>query len=231
MMRRNVLRVVLGRSGLGMRFLGKRRYSKRNLGSSILDPQKSILFVCDLQERFVDKMVNMDPVIHNSQALIKAAHIFQIPIVCSEQYPKGLGHTVPQIHAELRTPHEASGNLSDVHQYSKTSFSMLTPEIEAHISQYKERNQIILCGIETHICVFQTALDLLNDSGYQVHLIDDATTSSALNHRAVACSTLQSRGAILSTMQSAIFQLVGDKDHPHFKDLSKISLPPPSVLN
>jgi nicotinamidase-related amidase len=130
-----------------------------------LNVQTSTLFICDMQEKF-RPLIHRFPSILNKVALLaEISNLLEIPKVISEQYPQALGATVPELNSIVQSP--------NTYTYSKKLFSMMTPGIETAVSN---RNQIILCGIESHVCISQTAFDLL-DQGYQVFVICDAVSS------------------------------------------------------
>ena len=119
--------------------------------------------------------------------------------VVTEQYPKGLGHTVPELAIDKDTP-----------IYEKTKFSMCVPPVEPHLEGVKN---IILVGIEAHVCVLQTSLDLL-EKGYNVHVVVDAVSSRSLMDRKFAFKQLERSGVTLTTSECAILSLLGGSDHP-----------------
>ncbi|KAG8569657.1 hypothetical protein GDO81_014507 [Engystomops pustulosus] len=139
----------------------------------------------------------------------QTAKILEIPVVVTEQYPKGLGPTVPELGAE------------GLKKYSKTCFSMLIPEVEKELQRTPERQSVILCGIETHACIMSTTLDLLN-KGFDVHVVADACSSRSQVDRLLALSRMKQSGAFLTTGEGAILQLLQDATHPKFKEVQKI---------
>ena len=105
--------------------------------------------------------------------------------------------------------------------FEKYIFSMMTQEVKDHIQKYPERKSIILYGVETHACVFQTTLDLL-EMGYDVHLLTDGISSMRQGDRAAALSRLQQSGAYLTTAESVIFELIRDSKSPDLKKVLPI---------
>lgn len=136
-----------------------------------LNVQTVSLFVCDMQERFRPLIHRFPSVLNKVNLLCEVSNLLELPKIFSEQYPQALGNTV----AEL-TPFTQSSN-SFI--YSKKMFSMLTTDLE--LEKVKSRNQVLLCGIESHVCISQTAFDLL-DSGYQVFIICDAVSSQRFSN-------------------------------------------------
>ena len=124
--------------------------NKRKLGH--LDPKHCVLFICDIQEKFEPSIALFSMVVTNTERLVKTATIFKIPTVTTEQYPKGLGSTVLPLKQLLDTE-----NI-----YAKTQFSMVTKEVKQWLESRPEIDTILLCGIETHVCVNSTVIDLLH---------------------------------------------------------------------
>eukprot|EP01132_Coremiostelium_polycephalum_P002525 gene2525-3127_t len=136
---------------------------------------------------------------------MKSCNELKIPIVITEQYPKGLGHTVEELQPSNYKVHE------------KTLFSMCVPDVNKRLeTDLKHVKSILLTGIETHVCILQTALDLL-EKNYEVHIICDAVSSQKKYDREVALERLSKAGAFLTTSESAILQLAKDAKHPNFK--------------
>eukprot|EP01041_Mallomonas_annulata_P000863 gene863-1684_t len=172
-----------------------------------LRSESAVLFLCDIQERFRPILYRSETIIHKSALLHKVSNILDIPTIVTEQYPKAFGRTILDLNIK-------EGTLL----FEKKKFSMMIPEVESTL-QSLARNQIILCGGEAHVCVLQTALDLLS-KGMEVHIICDAVTSQRSHDRSVALQRLSSSGAVLTTAESAIFQLLNTADHPHFRTIS-----------
>ena len=131
-----------------------------------LNIQSTSLFICDMQERFRPLIHKFPSVINKVNLLGEVSNILEIPKYISEQYPQALGATIPELSSIVQSP--------NTHLYSKKLFSMLSPQNNLELT--KNRNQILLCGIESHVCISQTAFDLL-DLGYQVYIVCDAVSS------------------------------------------------------
>ncbi|XP_056399563.1 isochorismatase domain-containing protein 2 isoform X2 [Hyla sarda] len=174
-----------------------------------LRQQSSALFLCDMQEKFRHNIAFFNQIVSVAGRILQTAKILEIPIIVTEQYPKGLGHTVPELGAD------------DIIKYSKTCFSMLTSEVEKELQSIPERRSVILCGIETQACIMSTTLDLL-DKGYDVHIVADACSSRSQVDRLVALSRMKQSGAFLTTGEGVILQLLQDAAHPKFKEVQKI---------
>uniref|UniRef100_A0A6I8N2R9 Isochorismatase domain containing 2 n=1 Tax=Ornithorhynchus anatinus TaxID=9258 RepID=A0A6I8N2R9_ORNAN len=139
----------------------------------------------------------------------QAARILEVPVVLTEQYPQGLGPTVPELGA---------GGLRPL---SKTCFSMVTAEVERELEARPGLRSVLLCGIEAQACIMSTALDLL-DRGLDVHVVADACSSRSQVDRLLALSRMRQSGAFLTTSESLILQLVRDAAHPRFKEVQKL---------
>ncbi|XP_078062835.1 isochorismatase domain-containing protein 2 isoform X2 [Mustelus asterias] len=142
-----------------------------------------------------------------------ASRVLDIPVIVTEQYPRGLGPTVPELGAE------------DLRKFEKTCFSMLTPEVEKELRALPQIQSVILCGIETQACIMSTALDLL-EKGLDVHVVADACSSRSQVDRLMALSRLKQSGAFLTTSEGTLLQLVTDAKHPKFREVQKIIMDP-----
>lgn len=177
-----------------------------------LRPASSALFVCDVQEKFRPIIAGYPTVIDTTKRMVQGANVLGLPVLATEQYPKALGATVSEVSGVLPagTP-----------VFAKTLFSMCTPDVDAWLKAKPDVKQVLLCGIEAHVCVFQTALDLL-ERGYEVHLLADGVSSSRPHHRAAALTRMAQAGVLISNSEMALFQLAADAKHPRFKDISAI---------
>ncbi|GMT24925.1 hypothetical protein PFISCL1PPCAC_16222, partial [Pristionchus fissidentatus] len=173
-----------------------------------LSSKDSVLFVCDLQEKFRQNIIKFPEVVTVASRLVAAASTLEMPIVATEQYPKGLGHLVTELNLPEKTP-----------VFDKTKFSMCIPPVDQLLSPTPK--SVILCGIEAHVCVLQTTLDLL-ERGIAVHVVADATSSRSAVDRAFAFKQMERAGAILTTSECVILGLVGGSDHEKFKQIQKI---------
>ncbi|XP_040280313.1 isochorismatase domain-containing protein 2 [Bufo bufo] len=174
-----------------------------------LGQRSSVLFLCDMQEKFRNNVTFFNQIVSVAARVLQTAKILEIPVVVTEQYPKGLGLTVPELGAD------------GIKKYSKTCFSMLTPDVEKELQSIPERQSVILCGIETHACIMSTTLDLLN-KGFNVHVVADACSSRSQVDRLVALSRMKQSGAFLTTGEGVILQLLQDAAHPKFREVQKI---------
>ncbi|CAB3409704.1 unnamed protein product [Caenorhabditis bovis] len=174
-----------------------------------INPSNSALFVCDLQEKFSKNIQYFNEIVQTSRRLIDAAKILNMPTVVTEQYPKGLGHTVPLL---------KEGLAENTPIFDKSRFSMCLPQTEGFL---KNVQNVILVGIEAHVCVLQTTYDLL-ERGHNVHVVVDAVSSRSHTDRHFAFKQMEQAGAVLTTSECAILGLVGGSDHPNFKEIQKL---------
>ncbi|WP_438970973.1 hydrolase [Methylophaga sp.] len=181
---------------------------------SIADSHNSTLMVIDIQERLASAMPQgvRDRVIEQVSVLLAAAERLSIPVLVTEQYPRGLGPTEPALLKKLpaNTP-----------VIEKTKFSSAKVEPVTEALQKSERKQVFLAGMETHICVLQTTLDLLKQ-GYEVFVIEDAVSSRAKGNQFNALQRMRLAGAVITNVESLLFEWLGDATHPEFKTLSKL---------
>jgi nicotinamidase-related amidase len=173
--------------------------------ASKLDRERTALVVVDLQEAFRRAVPDFDRVAAAAATLIEGAAALGIPIVVTEQYPKGLGQTVPEVAERLP---------ESVRPIEKVRFSAA----EADGFDLDGRNQALVCGIETHVCVNQTVLDLL-DEGVEVHVVGDAVGSRTEQNREAGLHKAEGAGAVLSSVETALFELLGGSDAPEFKQV------------
>ena len=135
-----------------------------------LNPARTFLLLCDLQEKFTKTIQHFDEIFEASNRLLEASKLLQIPVVVTEHYPKGLGQTVPSLRAKVEA-------YPDAKIIEKTLFSMCTPEFLEHLNKTRpDYDSVILCGIEAHACILATCLDL-REAGKDVHVIVDAVSS------------------------------------------------------
>ncbi|XP_059473942.1 isochorismatase domain-containing protein 2-like [Neocloeon triangulifer] len=174
----------------------------------MMDTTNTIFFMCDIQEKFKNAMLHFDEIVGSASKLVRAAQILLVPLVVTEQYPQGLGKTVPEIDISKAKVVSA-----------KTRFSMLTPQVDKVLDEFSDRIKVVvLFGIEAHVCVEQTALELLH-RGYGVHIVADATTSRTHEDRLLAFERLRQVGCFISTREAVIFKLLGDKETPKFNEV------------
>jgi nicotinamidase-related amidase len=175
-----------------------------------LDPERTTLIVVDVQEGFRKAIPDFDRVAKATATLIEGAEAIGIPVVVTEQYPKGLGRTASEIAEHLPEGTEP---------LEKVCFSAA----DAEGFDLGGRDQALVCGIETHVCVNQTTLDLLG-SGVEVHVAEDAVGSRTGQNKRVGLQKMERAGAVLSTVEMALFELLGRAGTDEFKRVQKLVL-------
>jgi nicotinamidase-related amidase len=167
------------------------------------------LLVIDVQEKLMAKIPAADDVVRNIAFLIDGARLAGLPVLATEQYPKGLGPTVPEL--ARRLPERPD----------KVAFSCCAvPSVVESFSR-AARSRVVLAGIESHVCVLQTALDLLANN-FRVYLPVDAVASRHGVDHELALRRLEQAGAVLTTSETCVFEWVGGADHPEFKKVSQL---------
>lgn len=176
--------------------------------------EQSALVVIDVQERLFPAMDSdhREEVMRNLKVLAAAAQHLGLPTLATEQYPKGLGHTLPEMKAALPTGLEP---------IEKVAFSCWAVESFRTRLVSTGKRQIVLGGIEAHVCVLMSALDLLA-AGYGVHVVADAVTSRTQANWRIAMDYLRQAGAVVTTTETALFQLLGQADSDTFRELARL---------
>lgn len=176
-----------------------------------MTPENTLCLIIDIQERLLPALHDKDDMLYHSRVLIQGLHALGVPFAVTEQYPKGLGKTVPAVSLLLpeTTPF-----------IEKTRFSALSPETHAILTQAAVQN-IILIGAETHICMLQTVLDLRLE-GFNVYVPFECTTSRSPANKENGLVQMREARATVSNVESILFQLLGDARHPAFKTVSKL---------
>jgi nicotinamidase-related amidase len=175
-----------------------------------LEAEQCALVVIDIQEKLLPPIFQKEQLVRNSQLLIRAAGILKIPALVSTQYAKGLGPTVPEV----------STLLPETESIDKTLFSCFGSD--AFCSLLKrlpgQRNTLLLCGMESHICVTQTALGALRE-GYLVHVASDAVSSRTEWNWKIGLDRMRAAGAIISSTEMMIYELMRSSSSAAFKEL------------
>ena len=175
-----------------------------------LDRSKACVLLVDVQEKLIPVMWNFAPVEKYCKAMILAGREMGLPVLATEQYPKGLGTTLPSLREAL-----GAAPLIKMH-FSCGADPEFTKALEA-----TGRKQVVLLGIEAHVCVFQTARDLL-ERGYKVFVCADAVTSRFEEHRRVALEQMRDMGAVVTSAETCIFDLLHACGTPEFKRVSPL---------
>ncbi len=177
----------------------------------MLAVDKCALVVIDIQGKLAQLMYRKESLFENTRKLIKGCQVLGIPIIVTEQYPKGLGPTIPEI-ADL---------FPDFRPLPKVAFSCCGDEGFQRELRAVARQQILVCGIETHVCVYQTTMDLLG-AQYHVEIVEDAVSSRAQEDRGTALQRMRDEGARTTSVEMALFELMKVAEGPRFKEVSKI---------
>ncbi|KAI1742309.1 Isochorismatase hydrolase [Xylaria scruposa] len=172
-----------------------------------------VIFVCDLQDKFRNAIWQFDKILLTSQKVLRAAQILQIPIVVTTQNAGKLGPIVPELQPLIKD--------AAVHS-DKTFFSMVTPEVSSHaLFTSPTKREVVIVGIESHICVTQTALDMLAQ-GHKVYVLADGVSSCNEEEIPVALARLRAEGAVVTTSESWIYETMGDAGIAEFRDIAKL---------
>ena len=177
----------------------------------MIDLKNCCLVVVDVQGKLAQLMYNNQTLFKNIEILIKAAKALSVPVIWCQQVPEALGPTIPQI-AEL---------LSGDQPINKSSFSCCGDEQFIDRLNTLNRSNIILCGIETHVCIYQTALDLLAKGRY-VTVVADAVSSRTPENKQLALNRMKLKGVDISSVEMTLFELLKTAKHPQFRDIAKL---------
>lgn len=171
----------------------------------------ALLLVVDVQGKLARLMHESDSLIRQIGILIDGCRILEIPVVWAEQVPDKLGSTVPEL----------AEKLTGLTPMVKSSFGCCDDSSIDQAIRESRRSQVIVCGIEAHVCVWQTAVSLLTQ-GYRVHLICDAISSRSPLNREIALERIAAAGGQLSSVEMALFELLSSAQHPKFRDVTKL---------
>ncbi len=176
----------------------------------ILTKEDTVLMIIDIQERLSAAMEYGENVIDNTDILITISKDLGIPILTTEQYPKGLGDTVEKLNS----------NLDKDSVYEKIVFSGYIEQIVSDLERL-ERKKVVIVGMEAHVCVFQTVRDLLAD-GYQVFVVADAICSRTKQNYKIALDLMDAMGAVITSTETVCFDLLKEAGTPLLKKISKL---------
>lgn len=178
----------------------------------VLCPDHSLMLIVDMQERLIDGIYDRDRTLVSIRQLIQAATIMHVPIVATTQNADKLGGLEPSLEALLPTLHQP---------YDKIAFSCLcNPTIAAEL-QRSGRRQILLCGLEAHICVCQTALDL-TQHGYQVHAVEDGISARTEANWKLGLDKMRLSGVIPCSVETAMYEWLGEAGTSQFREILKL---------
>jgi nicotinamidase-related amidase len=177
----------------------------------MLEVTNTVLIVIDVQEKLARVMHERDTMVANLQKLVKGIKVLGVPVIVTEQYPKGLGPTIPEI-ASL---------LQGVPVIPKTSFSCWNDDAFLRSFKSMNRKQVLISGIEGHVCVYQTVCDLVSN-GFETYVVTDTITSRTPENRQLSITMMQQAGAHLTGVEAALFELLKVAEGERFKEISRI---------
>jgi nicotinamidase-related amidase len=180
----------------------------------LINTEETLVVIIDVQEKLVRAMDEevVKEIIKNILILIETAKLFNIPIILTEQYPKGLGQTVEEIKKTLPS-------YEPIEKFTFNSF--LEPNFEKKLNEYKDRKKVILTGMETHVCLWQTAIDLIKKD-YIVFVPKDAVCSRRKLDWETGLDLIKSAGGILTTTETLVFQILKRAGTPEFKKILEL---------
>ena len=177
----------------------------------LLNKDKTALVVIDFQEAF-RKSPDFDEVAVKISQIVQGFRVLNLPIIVTEQYPKGLGSTVEEITSVLPDRFKC---------IEKSTFSSCGANQFLEKLNATNTKQVLICGLETHVCVNQTAHDLLNE-GFEVHVLCDAVSSRFSYNKEIGLKKMLMNGVMPSSVEMALFELMQDSKHEQFKEIQKI---------
>ena len=177
----------------------------------MLTPENTILVMIDIQEKLTRAMLDKEALVENAVKMVSGAKILGVPIIRTEQNPNGLGRTVPELE-EL---------LGDVEPITKLSFSCCGEPHFMEALQKSGRKQILIGGIESHVCVYQTVLDLAA-LGYEVQALADVVSSRTAENRNIGLERCREAGASITSVETALFEMLRAAEGDKFKQMLKV---------
>jgi nicotinamidase-related amidase len=177
----------------------------------MLEGSNTLLLIVDIQEKLARAMHAREDLIRRAQQLVQGAVVLDVPILCTEQNPKGLGPTVPEVQTAL----------PGVRPIAKFSFGCAGCSEFMAALQAAGRRNVLIAGIETHVCVYQTTRELL-EKGYGVEVVADACSSRSLHNHQIGLDKMRSAGASITCMETALFELLRVAEGPTFKQILQI---------
>jgi nicotinamidase-related amidase len=171
----------------------------------------TVLVIVDVQGKLAQLMADRETLFANLQRMVRGAQVLDIPIIWVEQYPEKLGPTIPELTALL----------AGIEPIPKMSFSCAkNTRFNTTLSRLGKQ-QVLVVGMEAHVCVYQTAVDLVNE-GYQVEVVEDAIGARIASNKGVGVRKMCAQGVGLTSTEMALFELMGDCEHPAFRDIQAI---------
>ena len=179
---------------------------------NLLEKSRTALVVIDIQEAFRSVVPDFALIASRASTAVRGFQLLEVPVIVTEQYPNGLGHTAEEIQLMLAEGTEV---------YEKTAFSSCgAAQFEKKLKTLKVE-QVVICGLETHVCVNQTAHDLL-DRGFQVHLMTDCVASRFTHDKDAGLAKMLACGVIQSSIEMALFELMRDSTHEKFREVQAL---------
>lgn len=172
-----------------------------------------VIIAVDLQERLMPTMYNTEEITARAKVLLSGAAEIGVPVIATEQYPQGLGSTIPEI-AETFVPEKSS-------VIAKTSFSVFGEEAFCNALRERHPSTLIFCGVETHVCILHSVFNAL-EAGYNVIIAADAVSSRKEAEKLLALESARQAGAWVLSTESILFSLLKNSRHPAFKAVSKL---------
>ena len=177
----------------------------------MLTPETTLLIVIDVQGNLARVVAESESAIRAVAQLVEGVKLLEIPVLLTAQVPEKIGHTIPEI----------SGLLPDQADLPRVHFSVWQDAAVQQAIRNSGRQQVLLCGFEGHICLYQSSLDLLAQ-GFEITLVADAVSSRNSYNKAIALQELTNQGVHLTTVEIALFSLLRSAQHPAFKSISKL---------
>ena len=177
----------------------------------MLKLDNTVLVMIDIQTRLWNVMSEKEALAENAARLLKGLKLLGVPVILTEQNPRGLGPTLPELSAVL----------PETRPLPKFCFSCREDAGFRQALVEAKRRQVLLCGIEAHICVYQTALDLLS-AGYEIHVLADCVSSRVPRNRDISLMRMQAEGAKLATAEMVLYELLETAENPKFKELLQV---------
>lgn len=177
----------------------------------MLTPENTLLIVIDVQGNLARVVSESENAIRAVSQLVQGAGLLDIPVILTAQVPEKIGHTIPEI----------AGLLPDQTDLPRVYFSIWQDAAVQQAIRSSGRRQLLLCGFEAHICLYQSSLDLIAE-GFEVYLAADAVSSRNPHNKEIALQELSSQGVHLTTIEMALFDLLQSAQHPAFKGISRL---------
>lgn len=179
---------------------------------NLLDPGKTVLVVVDIQEGFRNAIPDFAMIASRASTVVQGFQALELPVIITEQYPHGLGRTAEEVQFILPDGFEA---------FEKTAFSSCGSELFLEKLNDLGMRQVVMCGLETHVCVNQTAHDLI-DRGFQVHILIEVVGSRFDHDKRAGFDKMNSAGVISSSAEMVLFELMRDATHEKFKEIQSL---------